>query len=252
MRILLVNPNISRSVSDRIRQSAEDVAAPGTELEVVTASFGSAIIASQCENVIGAHAALTSFVEATADRTFDAGIVAAFTDAGLTAIREIMPFPVVGLVEASMKAAAADGRRFAVLMPTPAMNPMIIEFAQRYGVSDQFVGVFTLAEGTVNLTGDMDAIVPSFTTLTAQAVAAGAEAVILGGALMAHLRSALQELVDVPVYEGVSCAVRTLQAGTGMRPVARRTLFNAGMTKPAKGISPELAHRLGLRLDERP
>ena len=43
-RLLLINPNISDSVSALIRAEAERSASPGTTLEVVTAPFGVAYI----------------------------------------------------------------------------------------------------------------------------------------------------------------------------------------------------------------
>ena len=40
MRLLVINPNISDSVTTLIRAEAERSAAPGTELTVLTAPFG--------------------------------------------------------------------------------------------------------------------------------------------------------------------------------------------------------------------
>ena len=61
MRLLLINPNISDSVSDadpqpRRRRSAS----PGTEIEVLTAPFGVAYIETRFEALIGAYAAATA------------------------------------------------------------------------------------------------------------------------------------------------------------------------------------------------
>ena len=55
-RLLLINPNISDSVSDLIRAEAERCASPGTQIEVVTAPFGVAYIETRFEALIGAYA----------------------------------------------------------------------------------------------------------------------------------------------------------------------------------------------------
>ena len=57
MRILLINPNISDSVSTLIRDEAVRSASPGTQIEVATAAFGVAYIETRFEAMIGAHAA---------------------------------------------------------------------------------------------------------------------------------------------------------------------------------------------------
>jgi len=40
MKLLLINPNISESVSELIRSEAQRTASAGTEIEVLTAPFG--------------------------------------------------------------------------------------------------------------------------------------------------------------------------------------------------------------------
>ena len=95
MRLLLVNPNISDSVSDLIRAEAQRSASPGTEIEVLTAPFGVAYIETRFEALVGAYAAAQVAAE-NVDR-FDAVVVAAFGDPGLTGLRELLPVPVTGM-----------------------------------------------------------------------------------------------------------------------------------------------------------
>jgi Asp/Glu/hydantoin racemase len=56
MRLLVINPNISDSVTALIRAEAERSAAPGTELTVLTAPFGVAYIETRFEALVGAYA----------------------------------------------------------------------------------------------------------------------------------------------------------------------------------------------------
>ena len=57
MKLLLINPNISDSVSALIRAEAQRSASPGTSIEVLTAPFGVAYIETRMEAVIGGGAA---------------------------------------------------------------------------------------------------------------------------------------------------------------------------------------------------
>jgi allantoin racemase len=52
-RLLLINPNISDSVSALIRAEGERSAAPGTSIEVLTAPFGVAYIETRFEALRG-------------------------------------------------------------------------------------------------------------------------------------------------------------------------------------------------------
>ena len=54
MKILLINPNTSQSVSDLIEAEARRAAAPGTQVSVLTAPFGVAYIETRFESLIGA------------------------------------------------------------------------------------------------------------------------------------------------------------------------------------------------------
>ena len=51
MRLLVLNPNTSVSVTEKIAAVARAAAAPGTELEFVTAPYGVPYIATRAEAI---------------------------------------------------------------------------------------------------------------------------------------------------------------------------------------------------------
>ena len=123
-RLLLINPNISDSVSALIRAEAQRSAAPGTQIEVLTAPFGVAYIETRFEAMLGAYAAAQLAAEHF--ERHDAVIVAAFGDPGLAALREVLPCPVTGLTEAALASACLLGRRFSIVaisQPSPDRPP---------------------------------------------------------------------------------------------------------------------------------
>ena len=57
MNLLVVNPNISQSVTDLIETETRRTASAGTQIEMATASFGVAYIETRFEALIGGYAA---------------------------------------------------------------------------------------------------------------------------------------------------------------------------------------------------
>ena len=107
MRLLVINPNISVSVTALIEAEARRSAPPGTGFTFLTAPFGVAYIETRFEALIGASAV----AQLAADHWpgHDAVIVAAFGDPGVAALKEVMPVPVVGLTEAALASARRRG-----------------------------------------------------------------------------------------------------------------------------------------------
>jgi Asp/Glu/hydantoin racemase len=121
MRLLLLNPNTSKSVTDRIASAARSVAGPETKLVPVTAPKGVPYIATRAEATLGGAVALEMLAEM--HRDFDAAIIAAFGDPGLGGARELFPIPVIGLAEAGMLTACMLGRAFAIVTFSSALEP---------------------------------------------------------------------------------------------------------------------------------
>ena len=78
MRILVLNPNTSQGITDRLMAAARPAAAAGTELVALTAPRGFPYIATRAEAQIGGAVALEMLAEQHGE--FDAAIIAAFGD----------------------------------------------------------------------------------------------------------------------------------------------------------------------------
>ena len=85
MRILLINPNTSADMTERIAAQARRHCDPGAEVVAVTACFGCEVVASRASYAIAAHAALDTFARHA--KGIDAVILACFGDPGLEALR---------------------------------------------------------------------------------------------------------------------------------------------------------------------
>ena len=107
MRLLLLNPNMTESMTESMAAIATNVAPAGTEILALTAPRGFPYIASRAEAQIAGAIACESIAEHAED--VDAVIIAAFGDPGLRAARELFDIPVIGMAEAALMTAAMPG-----------------------------------------------------------------------------------------------------------------------------------------------
>jgi Asp/Glu/hydantoin racemase len=202
-RLLVLNPNTTGSITELAARHVR--AALGEDFEIVTATaeFGCAHIASEACFAIAEHAALESFAER--GEGCDAVLLACFGDPGLFALREVSRVPVVGLAEASMRAAAERGGRFAIVTTGgERWKPMLERFAAALGLRERLAAVRTVALGGGEIAEDQEAAVALLTSACAAAAEEdGSDEVILGGAGLAGLAERIQPRVWVPVFDSV-------------------------------------------------
>jgi Asp/Glu/hydantoin racemase len=243
MRLLLINPNTTPLITDKVMAMARRVAAPGTELVGVTGRFGAAYVACRAAYAIAAHAALDAWAEAPGP--FDAVVLACFGDPGLDALRELSSAPVAGMAEASIHAACQLGGRFAIVTGGERWQPMLREFVAARGLADRLAGIRTVAPTGADIARDPDASLAVLAAACADAASAGADSVILGGAGLAGLAARLAQRVAVPLIDGVAASVTQAEAlarlGTDK---SRSGGFAAPPPVDSIGLSPRLARIL--------
>jgi Asp/Glu/hydantoin racemase len=244
-RLLLINPNISDSVSELIRAEAVRSASPGTTVEVLTAPFGVAYIETRFEALIGAYAAAQLAAEHHA--RFDAVIVAAFGDPGLSGLREALPMPVTGLTEAALASAHLLGHRISIIAISQRIQAWYREVVEAYGFGSRLASIRALDRPLARIGGVQDDHAQALKALAERAVDEdGAEVIVLAGAPLAGLARSLAGQLPVPVVDGVSSAVRHAQTLVAMQPGrALRGSFAAPPVKPNQGLSPAVAALLG-------
>lgn len=135
MRILVLNPNTTAAMTDRLVGAGRAVASAGTDLVPLTAPRGVPYIATRAEAQIGGAIALEMLAEH--HRSVDAAIIAAFGDPGLLAAPALFDIPVVGMAEAAMLTACMLGRRFAIVTFAPALGPWYREGVEMHGLASR-------------------------------------------------------------------------------------------------------------------
>jgi Asp/Glu/hydantoin racemase len=244
MRLLLINPNISDSVSDLIRAEAQRSASPGTQIQVLTAPFGVAYIETRFEAMIGAYATAQLACEHGAQ--YDAVVVAAFGDPGLTALREVMPVPVTGMTEAALASAHLLGHRISIIAISQRIQAWYREVVESYGFGSRLASIRALDRPISAIGGVQQEHAQALKALAERAVAEdGAEVIVLAGAPLAGLARSLQGQLPVPVVDGVSSAVRHAETLAGLQAGrARQGSFSMPPVKPHRGLPDAIARLL--------
>ncbi len=240
MKLLLINPNTTESMTHAMVAEARRFASATTEITAVTAGFGPQYIATRVEAAIAAHAVLEALA-CHADG-HDAAIVAAFGDPGLAAARELATIPVVGLAESAMLTAWMLGRRYSIVCLTSRLRVWYQECARDNGLDGRLASVRALDVPIPDITQAKDQFRAALLTETMRAIEEDeAEVIIFGGGPLAGLAREVAADIPVPTLDGVSCAVRmaeTLVALSPRQPL--RGSFAPPGPKPAKGLSPSL------------
>jgi allantoin racemase len=218
MKVLLVNPNSTREMTDAIARTARALAGPGIEVMAVTARGTPPSIEGYADEARAVPAMLDAIVDAEA-RGAAAHVIACFDDPGLDAARAVANGPVVGLCEAALIAAGRVAKRFSVVTTLPRAVPIIEDLAGRYGCGRSLRRVHAADIPVLDLETDPTRVLPLIARKIRQAVEEdGAEAVVLGCAGMSAHLERLSRDAGVPVIDGVGFAIRMAAglAGTGL------------------------------------
>ncbi|HEY0201103.1 MAG TPA: aspartate/glutamate racemase family protein [Burkholderiaceae bacterium] len=244
MRLLLINPNISTSVSALIEAEARASAPQGTEITQLTAPFGVAYIETRFEALIGAYA--TAQLAAEHHAGHDAIIVAAFGDPGLAALREVMPIPVLGLTESALASACLLGHRFSVIAISQRIQAWYREVIDTHALGSRLASIRGLDQSLASIGRVQDDHAAALHALCDQAVKEdGAEVIILAGAPLAGLARSLHGQLPIPIVEGVSSAVRHAITLCELAPTrARAGSFSAPPRKHNQGLPAAIARLL--------
>lgn len=244
MHLLLINPNISTSVSALIEAEARRAAPENTTVEVLTAPFGVAYIETRFEALIGAYAA--ALLAAEHHPRADAVIVAAFGDPGLAGLREVLPCPVTGLSEAAFATACLLGHRFSIVAISSRIEAWYRETVAACGLLGRLASIRSLDGDLADIGRVQQDRGDVLVALAERCVREdGADVVILAGAPLAGLARTVADRLPVPVVDGVSCAVRQAHLLASTR-LGRATAgsFAPPPVKPNAGLPPSVARLL--------
>jgi len=212
MEILVVNPNTTASMTDKIRAAAEAAASPGTQVTAVNPGVGPASIEGFYDEALAVPGLLAEVAKGEARRV--AGhVIACFDDTGLEAARTLARAPVVGIGEAAFHVAALVAGRFSVVTTLGRSIPAIEFNLLKYGLAAR-CGRVRAAEVPVLALEDRNSDARRRIEVEIEAAKREdrAEAIVLGCAGMVDLTAALSARHGLPVVDGVTAAVVLIES----------------------------------------
>jgi Asp/Glu/hydantoin racemase len=243
VRLLIVNPNTSESITARLLAVARTTAAPGTEVTALTAPRGFPYLATRAEAQIGGAVALEMLAEH--HEGHDAAIVAAFGDPGLFGARELFDIPVVGMSEAAMLTACMLGRRFGIVTFARALGPWYEECVEAHGLRSRLAGI-RMADRPFQSVADVaEETEDLLIELARRSVDEdGADVVVLAGAPLTGVADRVKDRIPVPLVDQMAAAVKQAEVLAGLH-VGKATAgtFRRPDPKPSRGLPPSLAAR---------
>jgi allantoin racemase len=215
MRLLVVNPNTTASMTETIALAARLVAAPTTAIEAVTAGMGPASIEGYYDEALAVPGVLAAIRQGEREGA-EAAIIACFDDTGLDAARTMASIPVIGICEAALSTACFLARRIGIVTTDFRARVPVEELVARYGMSTR-VRVRAAGIPVLALEDPSSGAVARLREEIALALEQDhAEAIVLGCAGMADLAASLQREFGVPVIDGVGAAVKKAEALIGL------------------------------------
>ncbi|MDF3837358.1 aspartate/glutamate racemase family protein [Cupriavidus basilensis] len=237
MKLKIINPNTTQSMTDKIGQCARAVAAPATRISAVSPRMGPASIESHYDEALSVPGVLEEILAGERDGV-DAYVIACFGDPGLHAARELARGPVLGIAEAAMHAASLIGSSFSVVTTLARTCNMAWHLAERYGMKRFCRNVHACDLSVLELErpgSDARRIIAERCRL---ALAQDrSECIVLGCAGMADLCEEITDIIGAPVIDGVTAAVKMTEALVSIRlGTSKRGDWARPLPKPYAGM----------------
>lgn len=226
MKIVVVNPNTTASMTAKIGLAAEAASARGTTIVAVNPADGPPSIEGYFDEAFS----LPGLLSEIRSNEADAYVLACFDDTGLDAARCAVEQPVVGIGEAAFHMASLIAGRFGVVTTLARSVPAIEHNLVRYGLASRCTRVRASEVPVLDLEVEGSGARARISQEIARARDADhAEAVVLGCAGMADLASILSREHGIPVLDGVACAIKLCE---GLATLGLKTSKVGGYAAP--------------------
>ena len=218
MKILMINPNTSAHVTQRMLEQAERVVGDQATIHAYTAQTGPAIISSRSENAIALAEMLR--LAATHQAGHDVLVLGVSIDTGLMALREMLDIPVVGMAESALLTASMLGGKIGCLTLGASMVPVYEELTHSYGLSRRVSKWRAIEMPSAFRVTDADPVVAQALIEACEQLVHqdGSDVIVLCGAVLAGYASQVSEAVGVPVVDPIQAAALQAITVARMRP----------------------------------
>ena len=217
MKIMVINPNSSETVTGAIMESATRAATPGTTLVAVTTKGGTRNIDSAFADYLSGAYMIRTCLDAAAVHRPDAIVLAGFGRVGLDALKEALTVPIVSIAEASMAMACLLGHRFTTLTMLQQFVPYQQDLVRIFGFEAKCASVRSININVEECVVDRARTLHELTEQIRGIVAEDhAEVVILACAGLCGYDVELSRLAGIPVLDPVTVGVKVAESLVGL------------------------------------
>ena len=201
MKILIINPNSDQQMGKDIQAFAENFAKKRFEV-VCESTPGAPAFIETYEDISKAAPGMIRLAREN-ESQFDAFVVACHYDPHLDVMKEILKKPVVGIGEASIKIASMLGPRFSILTTDDHSIPIHEQLVRKYNQYEALASVRAPGKDNEGCSEEEQYL----STAKRATEKDRADVIVLGCAGLTGIYKRLRQELDVPVLEGVICAL---------------------------------------------
>ena len=217
MKILVINPNTSTLVTEKVANKIRQIARPDVQADVIQIEHGPESLESYYDESLATPYTIQAVKKANEDG-YDAIILAAFCDPGLEALKEISSVPVYGIEETSFSVALLLGHKFSILTEKQHKTSAKTQHVRKYGLESRFASVRALGMGVVEIAEKPEKVKESGMALARKMIQEdGAEVIIMGCASMAGYSDDLEKELGIPVIDPIAATYKVVEGLTDIR-----------------------------------
>jgi allantoin racemase len=242
VRIKIINPNTTWSMTEKIGACARAVAHAGTEIVAVSPAMGPVSIESHYDEALAVPGLLQEIAAGERDG-IDGYVIACFGDPGLKAARELARGPVVGIAEAAMHLASLVGSRFSVVTTLGRTMGQAWHLAETYGMKRFCANVRACEIAVLDLEAPGSRARERIVDECRRALDEDdSDTIVLGCAGMADLCEHIGQVLGVPVVDGVAAGTQLIESLVSLRlATSKRGELARPLPKPISGLLGDFA-----------
>lgn len=246
MKLKIINPNTTASMTENLRRLAHASVRPTTEITVVSPAMGPASIESYYDDYLAAAGVFHEIAHSERNDPADGYVIACFGEPGLWGARELTDKPVLGIAEAAMHMASMLAPSFSILSALDRSRVMMEQLVYRYGMERKCRSVRPTSISVLDLHRDPEGSIRRAAELCGKAAREDhAESVILGCASLSMYRETIERQAGIPVIDGLLAAVKFCEAFAELGALTSKALtFARPQSKPYAGILREFGNPL--------
>lgn len=215
MKIKVINPNTTASMTEKIGAAARSVASPGTKIIACNPQHGPVSIEGHYDEAMSVSGILEE-VRSGELEGVDGYVIACFGDPGLLAVRELATGPAIGIAEAAMHAASMISTCFSIVTTLSRTKIIAAHLLENYGMTKFCSRIRATDLAVLDLEGEKRTkeIILAECRRALEEDECGA--IVLGCAGMADLADSISQELGIPVIDGVRIAVKFVEALVGV------------------------------------